>query len=103
MSRSSASGKPTKQVTYKLGSVDSVSLFSNQAWDNADKNWMIGTITTVTTTDSTITAVPASAYYTVTTLDNSNMAQPGKPTKQVNADLKLPLPGRRDGSKVEKM
>src|SRR5512135_3079405 len=47
-------GKPVKQVTYKGGAVDSVSLFSGQLWNSSDESWMIGTVTTVKTTDASV-------------------------------------------------
>jgi len=76
-------GKPTQQVTYKKGVVDSVSFFSGQTWDDGTKSWLISTITTVDTTNGTISAVPALANYTVTTMTNADATQPGKPTQQV--------------------
>ena len=46
----------------------------------------IGTVTSFDTTDGSVTSVPGGVKYTVTSLDNSNPKEAGKPTKQMTYD-----------------
>src|SRR5574343_409331 len=91
--RSDESGKPVRQVTYKIKSgataVDSVSLFE-ASWNTVLREWQVTDIRTIETTNASLTAIPAVAEYTHTMLQNTGNTpdESGKPVRQVTYKIK---------------